>query len=87
MKKAFQLDDKGKPVRSLGLREFTDEAWAKLMDYYKVRKLKPKWKLVKEKKKRAEKIPEPEKEPEKEPEEESENQSEEKEMRPQGRCR
>ena len=51
MKKAYQLSSLGVPLKHLGVREFSESRWDRLMAWYKSRGVKPRWELVKEVKK------------------------------------
>ena len=50
MKKAYQLSSLGVPLKHLGVREFSESRWDRLMAWYKSRGVKPRWELVKEEK-------------------------------------
>ena len=49
MKKAYQLSSLGVPLKHLGVREFSESRWDRLMAWYESRGVKPRWELVKEK--------------------------------------
>ena len=48
MKKAYQTSPIGVPLKHLGVRKFTEMEWDRLMAWYKSRKVKIRWVLVKE---------------------------------------
>jgi len=44
--RAYQISTLGVPQKTLGVREFTEKEWKNLMDFYKSRGVKPRWKKI-----------------------------------------